>query len=135
VRTIHRRESGFTLIEMLVVLTLVSILAGIATLTLGGSSSRAYVTSMQSDLRNLQIAQEAYIEQTFAETGSATYANTVSDLKLTLSNGVGIELLGDATGWAARATHERVPGTRCALYRGSISPLPPAADEGKVVCD
>jgi len=135
VRAIHRRESGFSLIEMLVVLTLVSILAGIATLTLGDSSSRAYVTTMQSDLRNLQTAQEAYIEQTFAETGTATYASNVSDLKLTLSNGVQIRMRGNATGWAARATHQRVPGARCALYRGSARPFLPATDEGKIACD
>lgn len=134
-RTIGYRESGFTLVEMLVVLTLVSILAGIATVTLGGSSSRAYTTTMQSDLRNLQTAQEAYIEQTFAETGRATYASRISDLSLTLSNGVQIRMRGNATGWAARATHVRVSGTRCALYRGSIRPFPPATDEGKVACD
>ena len=69
VRTSIRREDGFTLIEMLIVLGIVSILAAMATVTLAGSTNRAYVVSMQSDLRNIATAQEAYIEQRFAETG------------------------------------------------------------------
>jgi hypothetical protein len=32
-------------------------------------------------------AQEAYTEQTFAETGKVTYANKISKLDVTLSNG------------------------------------------------
>lgn len=134
-RTIGRTESGFTLIEMLVVLTLISILAGIATATLGGSSERAYVTTMQADLRGVVTAQEAYIEQTFAETGTATYASSLGDLDLTLSNGVQIRLRGNARGWSARATHQRVPGGRCAVFRGSIRAFPPASEEGRIACD
>ncbi|MCK5446535.1 MAG: hypothetical protein KAJ43_00265, partial [Gemmatimonadetes bacterium] len=62
---------------MLIVLGIISILAAMATVTLAGSTSRAYVVSMQSDLRNVATAQEAYIEQRFAETGQARYANRV----------------------------------------------------------
>jgi prepilin-type N-terminal cleavage/methylation domain-containing protein len=135
VRAIHRWESGFTLIEMMVVLTIIAILSAIATVALGTSSSRAYVTAMQADLRNVMIAQEVYIEQTFAETGTATYANKVAKLDLNLSNGVKMSMRGNANGWSARATHQRVSGTRCAVFRGTIKAFPPAADEGKITCD
>jgi len=130
-----RWESGFTLIEMMVVLTVIGILSAIATVTLGSSSSRAYKTAMLSDLRNVNTAQEAYIEQAFAETGTATYANTVTKLNLNLSNGVTIRLRANRNGWSARATHERVPGTRCSVYRGNIRPFPPATAEGRIDCD
>ena len=133
--TSHRWESGFTLVEMLIVLVLISILALMATVTLGSSTNRAYVATMQSDLRNLAVAQEAYIEQTFAETGSATYANRTSMLAINLSNGVRIRMRGNRNGWSARATHERVRGRRCSLFRGSVRAFPPATEEGVIACD
>ena len=80
-------------------------------------------------------AQEAYIEQTFAETGKATYANTVSKLAVNLSSGVTVRLRANGNGWSARATHERVRGTRCSVYRGTIKPFPPATEEGRIDCD
>ena len=130
-----RRESGFTLVEMMVVLTLISILSVIATVTLGSSSKQAYKASMMSDLRNVATAQEAYIEQTFEETGRATYANRVSKLNLNLSNGVRLQMRGNANGWSARTTHQRVPGSRCAVVRGTIKAFPPATEKGKIACD
>jgi len=131
----YREESGFTLVEMMIVLVLISILSAMATVTLGNSSHRAYVAAMQSDLRNVATAQEAYIEQTFAETGSATYANNVNKLAVNLSSGVTIRMRANANGWTARATHQRVSGARCAVFRGNVNPFPPATDEGKIECD
>lgn len=131
----YRGECGFTLVEMMIVLVLISILSAIATVTLGNSSNRAYIAAMQSDLRNVATAQEAYIEQTFAETGTATYANNMSRLAVTLSNGVTIRMRGNANGWTARATHQRVSGARCAVFRGTVTPFPPATDEGRIECD
>ncbi len=134
-RTKSKSESGFTLVEMLVVLTLISILALMTTVSLGSSSDRAYVAAMQSDLRNVSTAQEAYIEQVFAETGRAHYAARVQDLSVNLSNGVQIRMRGNQNGWSARATHARVRGTRCAVFRGSVRPFPPATKEGSITCD
>lgn len=128
-------EAGFSLIEMLVVLGLISILATIATVTLGGSSERAYVATIQSDLRMVAAAQETYIEQSFAETGTATYANSVSKLDVNLSNGVQVLLRASQNGWSARATHQRIAGQRCAVYRGTVKAFPPATEEGLIACD
>lgn len=129
------REAGFSLVEMLVVLGLISVLATVATVTLGGSTERAYVTTMQSDLRVVATAQEAYIERTFAETGRASYASRMQDLDVNLSNGVQVRLRGNATGWSARATHQRIPGVWCAMYRGDVEAFPPATEEGLIECD
>lgn len=134
-RATHRWESGFTLVEMMVVLTLISILSFIATVSLGNSSSRAYRTAMLSDLRNVVTAQEAYVEQTFAETGTATYANSVRKLNVNLSSGVRVQMRGNGNGWSARATHERAKGARCAVFRGTIKAFPPATEEGRIDCD
>jgi len=130
-----RRESGFTLIEILVVLTIISILSVIATVTLGNSSNRAYKAAMVSDLRNVATAQETYIEQSFAETGTATYATAVTQLAVNLSNGVTVRIRGNAKGWSAQTTHERVSGSRCAVFRGTIKAFPPATEEGRIDCD
>ena len=137
VRTIIKWEAGFTIVEMMIVLVLISILALMATVSLSSSSDRAYVVAMQSDLRNIATAQEAYIEQRFAETGQARYANRMRDLDINLSNGVVIRMRGNQNGWSARATHQRTGSRRCAIVRGTIRPFPPATsgEEGKVVCD
>jgi prepilin-type N-terminal cleavage/methylation domain-containing protein len=137
VRTIIEREAGFTIIEMMVVLILISILALMATVNLSSTSNRAYVVAMQSDLRDIATAQEAYVEQRFAETGEARYANRLTDLDVNLSSGVQIRMRGNQTGWSARATHQRTGSRRCSLARGTIRPYPPAttADEGKIICD
>jgi prepilin-type N-terminal cleavage/methylation domain-containing protein len=137
VRTIIKWDAGFTLVEMMIVLVLVSVLALMATVTLGSSSDRAYAVAMQSDLRNIAAAQEAYIEQRLAETGQARYANRMRDLDVNLSAGVVIRLRGNQTGWSARATHQRVAGKRCSIVQGDMRPFPPAtrSDQGKIVCD
>lgn len=136
-RTIIKRRTGFTIVEMMVVMVIISILALMATASLNGTSDRAHVVAMQSDLRNIATAQEAYIEQRFAETGQARYANRMRDLAVNLSNGVRIRMRGNQNGWSARATHQRASGRRCAMVRGTIRPFPPAttSSAGKVVCD
>ena len=131
----RQREAGFSLVEMLVVLGLISVLATVATVTLGTSTERAYVTTMQSDLRMVSTAQETYIERTFAETGLASYASRIQDLDVNLSNGVQVRLRGNANGWAARATHQRIPAVWCAMYRGDVKAFLPATEEGLIECD
>ena len=136
-RTVLKWEAGFTVIEMMVVLVFISTLALIATLSLGSSTAKPHPTAMLSDLRNVATAQEAYIEQHFAENGTATYASDIGELDVNLSNGVQIRLRGNRNGWSARATHDRVSGRRCSIVRGTIKPFPPAstAEEGKIICD
>jgi len=129
------RSAGFTIVEMLVVLVVISILATAASLTMGGSSEQAYKSAMMSDLRNIAAAQEAYIEEQFATTGNDRYAGNVADLDVNLSVGVQIRMRGNRNGWSARATHQRLSGARCAVFRGTINAFPPATEESKIACD
>ncbi len=55
-----RNREGFTLIELLIVVVIIGILAAIAMPKFGETRERAFVSAMQSDLRNLQTAQEMY---------------------------------------------------------------------------
>ena len=55
-----RNRKGFTLIELLIVVVIIGILAAIAIPKFANTKSKAYVTAMKSDLRNLVTAEEAF---------------------------------------------------------------------------
>lgn len=58
------RQAGFTLIELLVVIVIIATLAGMATLSLGGSSSRAWAGESQRLANLLQlVADRALIDR------------------------------------------------------------------------
>ena len=55
-----KKEDGFTLIEILVVIAVISVLAAIAVMQYQKFTVRAFDTAAKSDLRNAMIALEAY---------------------------------------------------------------------------
>lgn len=93
---------------------------------------RAYRAVMSSDLRNLVTTQEAY----FAD--NITYAVSLDALGdyFATSGGVTVRILAaSATGWAGVAEHEQVPGAKCGIYVGAVTPpFPEVSDEGRVGC-
>jgi type IV pilus assembly protein PilA len=100
---------GFTLIELMIVIAIIGILAGIAIPQYSLYRTRSFNAAAQADLRNAATAQEAY----FMDHG--TYSSLTSNLigptyMLFFSQGVSFTILAastDASGYAMRAWHAR----------------------------
>ena len=71
-------ERGFTLVEMLVVIAILGILAGVAVFALGGTAARSTEAACETDVRTVQAAVDAY-----AATNEGTYPADVSTLEKT----------------------------------------------------
>src|SRR5262245_63552833 len=69
-------QSGFTLLELIVVVGVLGILAAIAMQQFSIYRSRAVDTAMRSDLKNAALAMESYYGE-FLE-----YPNTLNDIQL-----------------------------------------------------
>ena len=79
------REKGFTLLEILVVITLILIIAGIAIPRFAGVSDEGRKSKAAAELRTLQTALESYLLKT-SPTLPAVTAGTVADLSTALQN-------------------------------------------------
>jgi len=83
------KKSGFTLIETLVVISIIAILAGITLTGIGGFTSRARDTRRIADLRSIQNYLEFYQSKCGLYPGTATCAagtpTSWSDLVATLA--------------------------------------------------
>jgi len=105
---VHMNDRGFTLIELLLVVVVMGILATIALPRLGQTRERAYVASMQSDLRQLILAQELY----YQTHGFAYFTEDPGsdEFPFSASEGVTIQLSSQnpARGYVAEAAHNRV---------------------------
>jgi type IV pilus assembly protein PilA len=123
-------RKGFTLIELLIVVVIIGILAAIAIPKFANTKSKAYITAMKSDLRNLVTAEEAY----FAD--SSKYTGTLTDLKFQSSTGVSAPTIVPGAGyWTATVTHSQLPATQpCGISINTTNPVITGAAEGEPAC-
>jgi type IV pilus assembly protein PilA len=77
---ISKRNEGFTLIELMIVVAIIAILAAIAIPQLSAHRNKAYNKAAVSDLKNAAIAQEAY------HADNRQYTNDIGKLTLTPYN-------------------------------------------------
>ena len=132
---------GVTLVELLLVITLISILAAIGSASVKNARDAAYVTVLASDLKNLVLAQEVFYATKagyFGESeGEGTYTGRIRKLDFVPSPNVRIRMRGNKKGWTARAEHKARRPERffCAVYVGDVRPYQPAEEEGVVTCE
>lgn len=121
---------GFSLIELLIVCAIIGILALMALPRFIGAREKAYRSQMQTALRTLVTAEEAYFDDYYA------YCDDLAQLDYNETPMVTIEIVDVVgNGWAARATHQ-MSTDECGIYIGPATP--PAGitipDEGIVAC-
>jgi prepilin-type N-terminal cleavage/methylation domain-containing protein len=63
-KRLQNQEDGFTLVELLVVIVILGILAAIVVLAVGGITNKGQDSSMKTDKRTLEAAEEAYFAKT-----------------------------------------------------------------------
>lgn len=94
-----RKNSGFTLVELLIVVAIIGILAAIAIPQFAAYRAKAYCSAAKSDLANYAISQEAYF------TDYNAYS-TADPTGFTASTGVTIgSPTTAATGFTVTAQH------------------------------
>lgn len=123
---------GFTLVELLFVCLILGILIGLAVRRYERTRQRAYVATLQSELRQLATQQELYHH------AHGIYAELASLLDYTSSPSVDVEFTyADVRGWAAVATHEALNDFQCGMFTGDLelaAHAQPATEPGRIAC-
>jgi prepilin-type N-terminal cleavage/methylation domain-containing protein len=105
----RRCPRGFTIIELLAVVTIIGILTTVAIYKFGDSKRRAYIAAMKSDLHNLAL---------IAETKFATENTYATLVPPQGSAGVTLTFNGTGTQWYASARHQALPNFLCEIRSG-----------------
>ena len=122
-------RKGFTLIELLIVVVIIGILAAIAIPKFANTKSKAYITAMKSDLRNLVTAEEAFFSD------SSKYTTDLTAVKFQNSSGTNPPVVVVGSGyWSATNTHTQLTGQSCGIGINTTNPVNAAAAEGEPSC-
>jgi type IV pilus assembly protein PilA len=98
-------KKGFTIVEIMIVVSVISILASIAIAQFIHYRTRTYNTSAKADLRTAATAQEAYFMDTSSYTLSLGNLTTQS-YGVGISDGVVLPILSaDSNGYTMQAYH------------------------------
>ncbi len=100
-------RKGFTLIELLIVVVIIGILAAIAIPKFAATKDKAKLASVQTDLRNVITAQEAYFADnaTYAANPTALVAANLMNLSSGNTDGGGAAV---ASGWTATISNTSI---------------------------
>ena len=99
-----RSVNGFTLIEVMIVIVILSILCAITIPKFADSKQKTYVTAMKSDLRNLATYQESYAADSLGTyfSGDGTAQGFQASQSVTIN---ATAVPGPPASWTANASH------------------------------
>lgn len=72
-RAARQNENGFTLVELLIVIVILGVLAGIVVFAVNGITDRGQKAACKADIKAVQVASEAYYAK------NAKYADQVAE--------------------------------------------------------
>jgi prepilin-type N-terminal cleavage/methylation domain-containing protein len=123
---------GFTLIELMIVVTLIGLITMIALPRFSGAREKAHRAQAITDLRTLVSAQEAYWADNRAyadDIALLTEFNHTPEVVITI-----LETTGN--GWSAEVTHNSNADIKCGFYTGPVTPPVVAGiKEGRIECE
>ena len=119
---------GFTIIELLIVIAVLGILAGLAYAKLQSNKDKAIVASMKSDLHAIAEEQEAYYFQNRDYTTQLNLLNA----NPTIGNTITITE-ASPSGWSGNVANPKV-ATVCYVFVGTAAPVGSATQDGVVDC-
>jgi prepilin-type N-terminal cleavage/methylation domain-containing protein len=125
-----KNRKGFTLIELMTVVVIISILVSIALPKFGDLKSKASLASIRSDIRNAEAAEETYFSD-YAAYGTA--ANLQAAGFLSASTGNTLTVTVAPTGYTINGVNPAIMAgpTSCTVQVGAGAA--PTVD-GKITC-
>jgi Tfp pilus assembly protein PilE len=124
-------NNRFTLIEVVLMATIIGLLAMIAGPQVSHARERTYLSLMKSDLRNFATAEESYFYDFAVYTAGAA---SLQQRGFRASQNVTLTVNEATTsGWSATVTNT-LTLQQCYFYLGSAAPVGSATSEGLIAC-